>query len=199
MVSTALALIPEKNHGTSRYAIALVGDPWERQANESSKAWEAFVLYRDMGTSRSIERVSKLREAKVVPWWPTRYRWRERIEAWEAEQDKVACAARQAMRRVRALEDAEREETIERGLSRLIQTQVDQHLRKRGIDPVTLTLSPEAAEGADPDVPLEDIRKLLDTVVKLQRSARGDVTEVVETREVKSWKEKIELAIERAE
>jgi hypothetical protein len=56
---------------------------WERQPEESGKAWSAFREYRDMGSCRSIRRVAaKLRVTRqALEPWSRKFNWVERAEA----------------------------------------------------------------------------------------------------------------------
>src|SRR5438874_6587799 len=65
-------------------------EPWERQPGESAEAFEAFKLYRDGGPKRSrrkvAERLSK--SQALMSRWQSRYRWRERVDAYDRERDR---------------------------------------------------------------------------------------------------------------
>ncbi|MCK5641845.1 MAG: hypothetical protein KAJ19_13665 [Gammaproteobacteria bacterium] len=72
-------------------------EPYERQPEESAKAWNAFQKYLDMGHLRTQ---AKVRAAlgktegyrRVIEEWSVRWGWAARCRTWEAEQD----AARRA-------------------------------------------------------------------------------------------------------
>jgi len=61
--------------------------PWERlkAKKESSKAYEAFCIYRDLGQTRSCEQVSKevAKNAHHIRRWSSRYNWVERAAAYD--------------------------------------------------------------------------------------------------------------------
>lgn len=59
--------------------------PWERQKGESAQAFEAFSLYLDLGTERSIRAVSqKLGKSKtLIDRWSRTNNWVERCRAWD--------------------------------------------------------------------------------------------------------------------
>lgn len=64
---------------------------WDRQNNESTAAFEAFVMYRD-DRPRSIRKVSEtLQKAKsVIEGWSKTHDWVERCVHWDNELD--ACS-----------------------------------------------------------------------------------------------------------
>lgn len=66
--------------------------PWERQKGESAQAYEAFAMYRDMGTERSIRAVSlKLGKSKtLIDRWSREKSWVERVRAYDNELAKEA-------------------------------------------------------------------------------------------------------------
>lgn len=80
------------------------GYPWERQRDESSKSFHAFVHYRDLGGSRSINgafrehaqrcrSMGEQRARRASPtWqgWATVWGWAERAAAWDAQNDRIA-------------------------------------------------------------------------------------------------------------
>lgn len=77
--------------------------PWERQKDESEKAYEAFSEYRDMGEKRTYQNVAeKLQKScTLIRRWSSQWEWRERVRAYdnelEKEVQKKAVADRKAM------------------------------------------------------------------------------------------------------
>lgn len=74
-------------------------DPWERQEGETTKAFYAFVIYRDLGHNRSISRVhqayiettSKTRSClRTIGGWSAKYGWVKRAQAYDAYMDGLA-------------------------------------------------------------------------------------------------------------
>ncbi len=63
--------------------------PWERQQGESDKAWEAWIAYRDAGSSRTIDATAKAlgKGPAILYEWSRRYQWRERIRHWSNWMD----------------------------------------------------------------------------------------------------------------
>lgn len=68
--------------------------PWERQENESGKAYEAFACYRDMGADRSLRAVSKKLEKSfsLISRWSSDYDWQNRVMAYDNELEQQALA-----------------------------------------------------------------------------------------------------------
>lgn len=76
---------------------------WERQPDESAKAFEAFAIYRDMGIDRSIRKVAQRlgKSATLIGKWSSRHNWPERVKAYDRDLDRQAHA--QAVRDVRRM------------------------------------------------------------------------------------------------
>jgi hypothetical protein len=60
--------------------------PWNRQPGETSKAYEAFSLYRDLGSERSTRRVSEqlAKSETLIKRWSGKYDWVARAGAWDS-------------------------------------------------------------------------------------------------------------------
>ncbi len=58
---------------------------WERQENESNKAFQAFCIYRDLGAGRTLAKVAeKLRKSyDLIRRWSKNYFWQNRADAWD--------------------------------------------------------------------------------------------------------------------
>lgn len=68
--------------------------PWEKGAAETSRAFAAFVVYRDLGPGRTIARAAeKLGKAdSTFEHWSAKYSWPKRAEAYDAHLDAVGRA-----------------------------------------------------------------------------------------------------------
>lgn len=68
---------------------------WERQPNESEEAWEAFVLYRELGDDRSLAKVCSVlgKSDTMLDRWSSRHRWTDRVQAWDRQLDRAVSAA----------------------------------------------------------------------------------------------------------
>lgn len=66
-------------------------EPWERQPGETEKAYEAFLVYKNLGPGRSIKKVSdRLHKTYALIYrWNMRYGWKTRVEAFDRENERV--------------------------------------------------------------------------------------------------------------
>lgn len=73
--------------------------PYERQPGEPDKAWNAFVLYRDLEGKRTLVEASKLYKQKYkvkggkpleqqFGQFSSKYLWRKRVEEWDRILDR---------------------------------------------------------------------------------------------------------------
>lgn len=138
---------------------------WERQRKESGPRWEAFQAYRDMPPGkRSLQKTADGlgKSLRILAKWSKEDKWQERCEAFDRYLDAQATA-----KRIEGIAD----------------------MNKRHIN-VAEQILEKAAQGLEYINPVEikpsDVAKLVDTAAKLERLARGDATEVVETREGES-------------
>lgn len=136
-------------------------EPWERQKGETSRAYEAFAAYRDLGPNRSQSKTSKKlgKNSRTIADWSTKYDWVKRAAAWDAEQDRLA---RQA--------------------------QIDEikKMRKRHTDLASAMLV-KAARALqripEDEIKAADVSRMVETASKLERISRGDAGDVVEERD----------------
>ena len=128
--------------------------PWERQPGEGTRAFAAFVAYRDVGDSRSYTGVAqKLNKSRtLVARWGARWRWQDRLSAWERNLEYE----RQVAHRKAIIEMNERHLTI----ARQCQQKVLGKLRSIGQQEIN-------------DLSVGDLAKLLAISVAVERSALG--------------------------
>lgn len=73
----------------------IVFDPklklWERQPREGERHYRCFKEYRDQGDGRSIRSACEKCDEHLttVHTWTQKYRWKERIAAWDREMDLI--------------------------------------------------------------------------------------------------------------
>lgn len=135
--------------------------PWHRQPGETPKSFHAFMLYRDMlPKERSMERVAE-KLGKVPGYrlllekWSSRYHWVARARANDSYLAEV---------RHEAMENAIRE-MAER------QAQEGMWLQAKGIEWLK-------SLGVD-DIKARDAIQAIDIGAKVERTARGEPTEII--------------------
>lgn len=136
-------------------------DPWERQEDESTKAYEAFCVYRDMGIQRSVRKVARElnKSETLMARWSTTYNWVDRAAAWDSEQDRVV--------RQQQLDDIKK-------MRKRHATLAEDMLLKAA---QALKFIPED------EVKASDISRLVEVASKLERISRGDSGDVIEERD----------------
>ena len=140
-------------------------EPWERLQDESTKAYEAFCTYRDMGRERSLSKVAeKLQKSETLMGrWSRTYDWVNRAAKWDDEQDRIE------------RETAQRE-----------QVKAIKDMRKRHADlgqAMLIKAARALAKIPENEIKPQDISRMVDVASKLERISRGDVGEVVEERD----------------
>lgn len=131
---------------------------WERLPNESSKAYQAFCIYRDLGVERSLEKVAQNRgKPGSKSWlntWSTKYHWVERAQAYDdyLEQEK------------RKEQEKAILEMVERHTKEAMALQQKALERLKSLDPNELST--------------KDVLSYLMEAMKLERLSRGEPTEV---------------------
>lgn len=60
--------------------------PWDRQPGETSKAYEAFLTYRDQGASRTVRNVAEAlgKSETLISGWSSKNNWVSRSAAWDS-------------------------------------------------------------------------------------------------------------------
>ncbi|MBQ5659309.1 MAG: hypothetical protein IIV02_07305 [Peptococcaceae bacterium] len=135
--------------------------PWERQPDESDVAFEAFCVYRDMGTERSLRSVAEKlnKSSQLMGRWSGKFSWVDRVSAWEDEQDRILCQEQ--------IKDIKK-------------------MRQRHAD-LAMEMLAKALEGIQYLHPEElnavSISRLVEVASKLEQKSRGDTTDAVEMRE----------------
>ena len=131
---------------------------WERQKGESVQAFEAFSIYLEMGTERSIRAVGQklVKSRTLISRWSATYEWVERVAAYDAELHRQAYAA--AVRRNRKM--------IDRNIRTALQMQEKALLALEELDPADL--SPR------------DMLTMLRDVMKLEWESRSALIAVLE-------------------
>lgn len=124
--------------------------PWDRQENESNKAYEAFCIFRDLGESRSLQKVCVecAKSRNLISRWANNFNWQSRADAWDASITEEA--------RKRAAKD--KAKMIER------QIQIGQMLQSKAANAINNKNLEEASINA--------LGQLIELGAKLERTAR---------------------------
>lgn len=84
---------------------------WEKQPEESARAYEAFALYRDLGPERSLAKVGQMlgKSKALMERWSAKHDWVYRVQALEARDQMIAREAVEQHKQVQAEDHAKRE------------------------------------------------------------------------------------------
>ena len=65
---------------------------WDQKLGESAKAYEAFCVYRDLGSERSILKAAQklLKSEGTLKRWAGRWNWTSRVDAWDTHISEQA-------------------------------------------------------------------------------------------------------------
>ena len=132
---------------------------WDRQPVESSKAFGAFVIYRDAGSERTLQKVAQqLRcSGANVRRWATKWFWANRAAEWDIEQDRL------------------RQKTIEREVAKMAERQAKLGVEMQDIGVQALEdLKRRIQSSTPPRLKLAEIAKLIEAGAQLERRARGE-------------------------
>lgn len=133
--------------------------PWERQPKESEKAYDAFVLYREMGEGRTLQSVAdELRKSyTLIRRWKDTWAWKDRVRAYDNDlQEK---AHKTAVKKVRQMAD--------RHISIALK------LQEKALEALEKT----NAEDIDP----KNLLAFLREATRLERENRADIVNATDT------------------
>lgn len=141
-------------------------NPWDHQSNESSKDFERFSLYRDMGAGRSLRKLAKELELNpsTLAEISKKHNWQERVMAFDIYIDKASqhnqIAQVRAMKRRQITLALRAQKVAEKGLKKILKDMDDENVLRK--------LSPEG------------LSKILDTGCRLERLNRDEPEQSVE-------------------
>jgi hypothetical protein len=132
--------------------------PWERQPGETSKAFDAFATWRDLGPERSVQKAADAlgKSRQQLADWGIKNNWRPRLNAWERELDRRSTEAQ-----LKAVEEMAVRHT--RG-ALLLFNAATQRAQQLSDDPTQL--SPR------------DVARMFAVAVDVERKARGEPEKV---------------------
>lgn len=140
-------------------------ESWKRREGESSKAYQAFLTYRELGAERSIREAfrqynrnaEKVHKREEVWWrWSSKYKWVARAEAWDTYINSTL------------------DKKLLKGISEMRARHIERAIKLQ--DKVIDRLDALEPEEIEP----KHIPKYIETAVRIERMARGQVTEVVQ-------------------
>ena len=133
---------------------------WDQQPTESSKAFERFALYRDMGAGRSLRKLARDLELNpsTLAEISKKHSWQERVAAFDAYIDRASqynqIAQVRVMKRRQIALALRAQKVAEKGLKKLLRDMDDEHTLRK--------LSPEG------------LSKILDIGCRLERLNRDE-------------------------
>ncbi len=132
--------------------------PWEIQPRETPQAFEAWSIYRDLGLDRSYAKVAKAlkKSEHLISRWGKRWGWQRRVELWHRHLDRL---------KIEEMEKLSRE-AGKRHLNQSLMMQ--KHLIER-LQSITAS-----------DLTVEDVRRWIETAVKVERLSLGMTTDKIE-------------------
>lgn len=108
---------------------------FDRQPTDTNRSWAAFEIYREMGAMRSLDKLLVLmreRFGQAAPCsrsldnWSAKFRWQERVQAWDLEQSRLKEEIAQKIRLEEYRAEVERLRKTEQQIGQgLISTSVD--------------------------------------------------------------------------
>jgi hypothetical protein len=107
---------------------------YDRETDESAKAFEAWTVYRDLGAERSLQKASEMyygHGANVGQFerWSRRYGWVERARAFDVEREMVRRSAIEDHLKTQAGDYAAREARIEERILEIREQAAEQSLK----------------------------------------------------------------------
>lgn len=138
--------------------------PYERQPKETDPAWRAFLVYRD-DPERSQSKVARTlsKSKQLIGGYSVKWRWRDRVEAWDREADDRARAAK-----LDEIEEMQRRHI-----------QLAQGMQQLAAKELARKLEAAKANQKRGQLSAKDMRELLEAGAKLERLNRGEPGEHV--------------------
>ena len=96
------------------HLVPKVGEEWSRMPGETNKAYEAFVVYRDLGRdNRSLQKTADaLGKARtMITQWSSVWQWQLRVREWDAMQSRALARERERARVEKADATLQQQET----------------------------------------------------------------------------------------
>jgi hypothetical protein len=106
---------------------------YDRETDESAKAFEAWTVYRDLGAERSLQKASEMYyghggNVGQFERWSRRFSWVERVRAFDVEREMIRRSAIEDHLRAQAEDYAAREARIQERLLEIREQAAEQSL-----------------------------------------------------------------------
>ncbi len=149
---------------------------YSRLCGETDKAFEAFRIYRDMGSERSIPKVAQqlTKSHTLLDRWAGKYSWSTRVKAYEDYLDNLAIEGAENARR----EMADRHIQLS-GMLQSVSTAKLEEWQKQ-----VQAWQQDPQLNQLPDLTPSDVVRLIELGIRIERLCRGESTEVVEPRQI---------------
>jgi hypothetical protein len=107
---------------------------YDRETDESAKAFEAWTVYRDLGAERSLQKASEMYyghggNVGQFERWSRRFSWVERVRAFDVEREMIRRSAIEDHLRAQAEDYAAREARIQERLLEIREQAAEQSLK----------------------------------------------------------------------
>ena len=162
---------PKKRTTRKTSQPAAPDEPWDQQPTESAPAWEAFVTYRDMGLTRSTAKVAReLGKSKtLIDRWSGANSWQIRVSAY----DKFLDREWQQEVKERKRKAARRNADMAAQAMDLVASRIGQMTKHFDFS------DEDYDKERPPPLDVLDLRRLVESLGKLERLALGESTENV--------------------
>ncbi|MBC2746229.1 MAG: hypothetical protein HF975_04335 [ANME-2 cluster archaeon] len=165
-------------------------EPWDRQDNETAKAFAAFRCYRDMGAARSLRKVAEsiyknlgkpAANVRYIEHWSSKFKWVPRVDAWDTERDRIERAEQEQAVRTMKRRLAEQAVLVQtKGLQRMLDMDPGELTKREALDYFAKGVEIEGKNREVPDLKIEHSGHIKTTEHGLERT----IAEDPETREM---------------
>ena len=154
---------------------------YDRETNESAKAFDAWTVYRDLGAERSLQKASEMyygHGANVGQFerWSRRYGWVERARAFDVEREMIRRSAIEDHLKAQAENHAAREARIQERILEIREQAAEQSLKMLQYPLTEQHIVREDEEGNKITYVLRPSRWSMATAVQLARLASNAQT-----------------------
>jgi hypothetical protein len=154
---------------------------YDRETDESAKAFEAWTVYRDLGTERSLQKASEMyygHGANVGQFerWSKRYGWVARARAFDDEREMIRRSAVEDHLKTQAEDHAAREARIQERILEIREQAAEQSLKMLHYPLTEQHILREDEEGNQITYVLRPSRWSMATAVQLARLATNAQT-----------------------